>query len=276
MKQVSPQKIKKFREKVWSFYQIRKRNLPWRKTEDPYSILVSEIMLQQTQVDRVIHFYEAWMQKWPAIEGLSKASRREVLRQWIGLGYNNRAIRLHETAKKIVECYEGNIIKALQQEKLPGIGPYTANAVCIFSKNEDRIAIDTNIRRLLIHELKLSQKSSHDMLEAAAKQCLPEGKSREWHNALMDYGAMNQTSKKTGIKPLSRQSTFKGSDRQMRAKIMRHLVNVQRASMAALQRIAGTDVHTLRLKKILKSLQEEGLILNRKNFYTLNDIKTSP
>ena len=273
MKALSPQKIEKFRENVWAFYQTKKRNLPWRETEDPYKILVSEIMLQQTQVDRVISFYRAWMKRWPAIQDLSKASRREVLKQWIGLGYNNRAIRLHETAKKIVACYEGDVIKALQQEKLPGIGPYTAHAVCIFSRNEDITAIDTNIRRLLIHELDLPEKSSVEMLEAAAAQCLPRGRSRDWHNALMDYGALQQTSRKTGIKPFSKQSTFKGSDREIRAKILRHLVTVQYASLTTIQHLAGTD--TLRLKKILKSLEKEGIILNEKNSYALNEVKTS-
>ena len=160
--------IAAFRRKVLAFYQERGRSLPWRMTRDPYRILVSEVMLQQTQAGRVIPFYKEWVRRWPTIGQLASASRLAVLREWAGLGYNSRAVSLHRSAGIISRKYRGNLLLTLKKENLPGIGPYTRRAVEIFSRNSDQSAVDTNIRRILIHEFALPENIPGKELQAIA------------------------------------------------------------------------------------------------------------
>src|SRR3989344_8708529 len=214
-----------FQKKVFTYYHDHKRLLPWRETTDPYHILVSEVMLQQTQVDRVIPYYISWLKKWPTIHALSHSSPAEVLKAWQGLGYNKRGLLLHKAAKAIAQEHGGNVLKAIKSgKKLPGIGPYTSAAVRIFAANDDIATVDTNIRRILIHELKLPEKTTDKELFAIADQCMPKGKSRDWHNALMDYGATLMTARRTGIRPKAQQSRFEGSARQIRGIVLRHML----------------------------------------------------
>lgn len=262
--------IRNFQYAVLSYYIKNKRPLPWRNTTDPYAILVSEIMLQQTQVDRVIDFYTRWLKKWPTIQKLAKAQRIDVLKAWLGLGYNSRAKNLHETAKIISEQYEGDVLKAIPHYKeLPGIGPYTAAAVAIFSANKDIVTVDTNIRRIFIHKFGLPKSISDKDLWMLAEKCLPKGKSREWHNALMDYGATLMTSRKTGISPKTQQSKFEGSDRQIRARIIREVVGKKKASFGSLLKFAKGDKQ--RLQKILKKMVEERLLKKTRQVYVLSE-----
>jgi A/G-specific adenine glycosylase len=256
-------KILKFQNKVLTYYQKNKRDLLFRETTDPYAILLSEIMLQQTQVERGLKYYSRWLQKWPTIHDLAKASRVDILKEWMGLGYNNRAKNLHETAKIISEKYEGDVLKALPHYKeLPGIGPYTSAAVQIFAANRDIVTVDTNIRRIFIHEFKLSEKLSDKELWAIAQECLPKGKSRDWHNALMDYGATLLTSRKTGIRPKTRQSKFEGSDRQIRAKILRLLLEDPKKewTMKNLFAYVPKPMDERRLRGIVATLSDDALI----------------
>ncbi len=223
--QLTDKQIQGFRRKILSFYKKSRRNLPWRNTTDQYHILISEFMLQQTQVRRVIIHFERWIKTWPTIYHLAAAKKEAVLREWMGLGYNNRALYLHETAKRIVSSYGGDVLRAMQSyQDLPGIGPYTAHAVLIFASNADIAAVDTNIRRIIIHEFHL-KKCSPAKLQELAQICLPKGRSRDWHNALMDYGSLVMTSRRSGIPALTKQGKFEGSDRQWRAKILRRLLN---------------------------------------------------
>ncbi|MBN1861209.1 MAG: A/G-specific adenine glycosylase [Candidatus Thermoplasmatota archaeon] len=265
----SVKKIKYFQKKVLSFYQRNKRKLPWRKTTDPYKILVSEFMLQQTQVSRVLSYYEHWTRRWPTIEALASASLPEVLQQWMGLGYNTRAVNLHRTAQIIVEKFDGDILKAMQQYKqIPGIGRYTSQAVQIFSTNADLVTVDTNIRRILIQEFSLPTKISDKELWKLAKDFLPQGNSRIWHNALMDYGALYLTTKKTGITPKTHQSRFEGSDRQIRARILRCLLK-EKLHLSTLETTLG--IERKRLKPILEKMISEGIIVQRDNIYQVNE-----
>jgi A/G-specific adenine glycosylase len=267
---IAKAKIASVRKRVLAHYKKYKRNLPWRKTTNPYHILLSEIMLQQTQVDRVIPYYNRWLKKWPTVHDLAKASRISVLKIWLGLGYNNRAKNLHETAKVIVEKYNGDVLKALEQYKeLPGVGPYTAAAVQIFSGNKNIVTVDTNIRRILIHEFNLNKKIKDKEVWALAEKCLPRGRSREWHNALMDYGATLMTSRKTGIKPKTTQSAFEGSDRQIRANIVREVLKGKGASYGSLLKIAEKDKE--RFKRILEKMMREKLIRKRGSSYSIVD-----
>ncbi len=264
---VSERKIRAFQNKVFSFYRRHKRDLPWRKTTDPYKILLSELMLQQTQVNRVVNYYKHWIKRWPTIHNLAAASRAEVLKAWMGLGYNTRAVHLHKAAQKIVNEFHGDVIKAMEQYKeIPGVGRYTAHAVQIFSTNKDLVTVDTNIRRILINEFHLPETTSDKELWILAARCLPHGRSREWHNALMDYGALQLTAKKTGIKPKTRQPRFQGSDRQLRAQIMRILLDHD-ASFADVQHTLSIDA--ARLRRILEKLMHEHLLQKEDDRYHL-------
>jgi A/G-specific adenine glycosylase len=214
--------IDQVQKQILTFYAQHKRDLPWRKTTDPYKILLSEFMLQQTQVSRVITYYTKWINRWPTLKDLSSTSFQDVLSEWIGLGYNRRARHLHETSKIIIERYNGDILSAMHEyQDLPGIGEYTSRAVRIFAGNEDIATVDTNIRRIFIHLFNLPTTVSDQTLYEIADRCVPKGKSCIWHNALMDYGAMKLTARKTGIKPKTTQSPFQGSDRQIRGRLKR-------------------------------------------------------
>lgn len=222
-------------------YADHRRILPWRQTTDPYHILVSEIMLQQTQVDRVIVKYNTWLQRWPTVRHLASATQADILTAWSGLGYNRRALNLYKAAQGIVHDYDGQI---LPDEKillwLPGVGLYTAHAILAFAYNLEVPVLDINIKRVLIHSFDLDPKLSDKELRKVALACVPIGKSREWHNALMDYGSLVLHSKKTGIKSSS-QSTFEGSRRQVRGNIVKHLIKQQKASKKELQKLFPHD-----------------------------------
>jgi len=251
--------VSSFQKKVLTYYAEKGRDLPWRKTTNAYHILLSEIMLQQTQVDRVIDYFNRWTKKWPTIQDLASASKKEVLTAWMGLGYNNRAIRLQGAAQLISSQFNGDVITALESDtKVPGIGPYTRAAVLIFSANKDMVTVDTNIRRILIHEFKLSEKTSDEKLWKIATACLPHGKSRDWHNALMDYGATYLTVRKTGIKSKTTQSTFEGSDRQIRAHIVKFLLKNESVTAPLLLKELKTQEN--RLDTILQKLIKDKLI----------------
>jgi A/G-specific adenine glycosylase len=266
---LTPERIKEFQKKVFSFYKKNERMLPWRKTTDPYKILLSELMLQQTQVNRVILYYEKWITRWPTIHALASASRVEVLQAWMGLGYNTRAMNLHKAARKIVTQFDSDVLEAMKQYKeIPGVGRYTSQAVQIFSTNADLVTVDTNIRRIFIKEFHLPETVSDKELWRLAEQCLPKGRSRKWHNALMDYGALHLTAQKTGIKPKTQQSRFEGSDRQLRARIIRILLQNDE-SLMNISRIL--NVERSWLQRILEKLISEDIILKKNNRYYLKE-----
>lgn len=247
MNRPSAQKILVFQKKILSWYAKNKRDLPWRKTRNPYHILVSEIMLQQTQVYRVIEYYLRWLEKLPNLQKLARVDTKTLLSLWSGLGYNNRALRLRDCARALREKYKGTIPKTYDElVTLPGIGEYTANAVLAFAFNKTVPVFDTNIRRVLLHEFNLSKTTSLLKLKEFARACIPQHKSCVWHNALMDYGALVLTAKKTKIKPLSQQGTFKGSDREVRGHIIRELTKKKKLSLEEIKRIfTQKDIHSI-------------------------------
>lgn len=246
-------------EKILEWYSKNKRDLPWRRTKDPYAILVSEVMLQQTQVDRVISKYLAWMEAFPTLNALATADKRKVLLLWSGLGYNNRALRLQKLAQTLKD---GELPKTEEELlKLPGIGPYTARAILAFAFNKEVAVIDTNIRRVLIHELGLSEDISLKELEKIALDLVPKGKSCIWHNALMDYGAMEKTARKTGVKSLSKQSKFEGSERQVRGRILKKLLSEKKVSIEELREMFFHENFDV----ILEGMRKEGILRVEKN-----------
>lgn len=261
------------RDRVYTYYREHGRHtLPWRKTTDPYRILVSEMMLQQTQVDRVIPYYKAFLKRFPNVRALATAPLSDVLVLWQGLGYNRRAKMLHDAAKEIVSRYKGRFPKVeAELVALPGIGPYTARAIRAFAHNEDVVLLETNIRTVLIHHLYSSVETVTDteLLEVLAT-CMPKGDARTWYSALMDYGSYL---KRSGVKTNKRsahyqkQRAFKGSKRELRGAILRTLAGGPRTSAAILKEF-DTD-RKVDAKEQLRKLEAEGLIEKGGRFYRL-------
>jgi A/G-specific adenine glycosylase len=182
-----------FQEALLSWYGKNRRDLPWRKTRDPYRILVSEVMLQQTQVDRVIPKYGAWLRAFPDWKALARASRADVLRLWSGLGYNNRAVRLHALAKLLVEQHDGNLPDEEEElKRLPGIGPYTAGAIMVFAYNTSGMCVDVNVERIMrrIYFSKNKISITKKEIEEVFSSSFPSERARDWGNALMDLGSI--------------------------------------------------------------------------------------
>ncbi|NLE23047.1 MAG: Fe-S cluster assembly protein HesB [Actinobacteria bacterium] len=219
-------------------------------------------MLQQTQVARVVPRYEEWLRAWPDLESLAAAPLVDVLRRWQGLGYNNRARRLQACAAAAVASARGGRAELPRTTEglraLPGIGPYTARAVLIFAHNDDLAAVDANVRRVLTHELRLPEDLGAAALQAVADAVLPRGRSRDWHNALMDYGSLVLTAHSTGIAPRTRQSAFEGSRRQKRAGLLRRLLEhgpQTAAELAAALGLSGEEADV-----VIAALRRDGLV----------------
>lgn len=250
--------VDEFQTKILAWYKLNKRDFPWRKTTDPYAILVSEIMLQQTQAVRVVPYYEKFMKKFTTAEYLASAKNTEVLKIWSGLGFNNRAIRLKEIAKTIQNEFNGVFPKQIDQLLvLKGIGTYTGAAILAFAYNKKVAVIDTNIRRVLIHELHLKENISQKHLSEIALSVVPKGKSRIWHNALMDYGALAATAKLTNIKSKSKQTKFKGSEREVRGNILKLLLEKKKVTKASLVEFFSHK----NIEEIISKMKSDGLVM---------------
>ena len=253
--------VAKFRKVVWAHYRKRGRHeLPWRKTRDPYKILVSEVMLQQTQVERVEAYYREFLKQFPTARRLAAAPLGEVLRAWQGLGYNRRAKMLHEAAKQIAK--EGMPKSAAELERLPGVGPYTAAAVAAFVWGEPGLVLETNIRTAITHHFFPGQEKVSDKeIEEVLQKVAPRGKAREWYYALMDYGSFL---KRSGVrinarsKHYTKQSKFSGSNREARGAILKELAKGAQTESRLLG-LLGDDRHD-QLAAALAKLHEEGFI----------------
>ena len=261
-----------FKRTVLAYYRkFGRHTLPWRMTQDPYRILVSEVMLQQTQVDRVVPKYHIFLKQFPSFQKLSNATLGEVLRVWQGLGYNRRAKMLHACAEDVMRLYEGKLPKnqkALMQ--LPGIGPYTAGAVMTFAWNVPVPLIETNIRTVFIHHFynEATDVTDEEILQLT-EMYLDKKNPREWYWALMDYGSyLKKTVGNQNVrsKHYVQQSTFKGSDRQIRGAILRTLV-LREESRLALHKKLPFD--PTRIDAQLEKLSTEGMIIKKKRQYTL-------
>ena len=212
-------------ERVLAWYATHGRDLPWRHTRDPYAILVSEVMLQQTQVDRVIERWTAWLERWPTAADLAAAPRADVIAAWQGLGYNRRAVALHEAARRLTE--EGIPQDQAGWRALPGVGPYTAAAVCALALDHDVVPIDVNVQRILERAL------------GATTIDPPPGKGHDLTQALFDVGATlclariprceacpladGCPSRGQRYEPQRKQSRFEGSRRQARGQLLDRL-----------------------------------------------------
>jgi A/G-specific adenine glycosylase len=267
-----------------SFYATNRRDLPWRRTRDPYKILVSEVMLQQTQVERVIPKYEAFIKLFPTPSALAKAPLSKVLAAWSGLGYNRRAKYLQASAKIIGEMEESSdksprnprfakgkaaarLLFYESSVKLPGVGPYTMQAVAAFAYNKPTLFIETNIRTVFLYHCFQSRKHLDSLVtdkeilplvEEALKKSRME--PRDFYAALMDYGTYL---KRSGVrlnkksKHYNKQSKFEGSYRQLRGAIIKALLEKSQTmdTLIDLTGRAHTDV-----ARIVANLSSEGLV----------------
>lgn len=180
----------RFSKEIARWYGKNRRDLPWRKTRDPYRILVSEVMLQQTQVDRVRTKYFEFLRKFPTVAALARAPRSAVLHAWSGLGYNNRAVRLHRASQKIVQEHHGRFPRSIDAlERLPGIGKYTAAAVACFAYGSSVTTVDVNHARVIGRFFYGVKKTSEKKIQEKAAAILPTD-AYAWNHALMDFGAL--------------------------------------------------------------------------------------
>jgi A/G-specific adenine glycosylase len=266
------QKEKRFVKTVLTHYDTHGRHtLPWRTSITPYKILVSEIMLQQTQVDRVIPKYKAFLQSFPSFKALAAAPQRTVLAHWSGLGYNRRALNLHKLAEIVSEEHKGRLPKTYEGlVELPGIGPYTAGAIMAFAHNLPHPIIETNIRTVFIHHFFRHTKdvSDADILKLVEKT-LDQKSPQKWYWALMDYGAHlkkeygNNTQKSRSY---VKQKPFKDSDRAIRGAILKLLLDGPKTTRALQKEIPQDDV---RIATQLEALMREGFISKKGHHWLL-------
>lgn len=273
-----------FQDTIWSNYDDQGRSFPWRQTRDPYAIMVSEIMLQQTQTERVIPKYTSWMERFPTARDVALAPLSEVLSYWSGLGYNRRARFLQEACRSITDSWFGIVPRNPSDlEKLPGIGPYTARAISCFSYGTAEPFIETNIRSVYIFfffpevlepgyegpavtDRQLLEKIAETQPEAGDAHH-PQDTLRHWYYALMDYGAVLKKKIRNPNRKsahYTRQSKFEGSLRQARGAILRQLVkesDPKNRKTITLCDIVNTEYIELeRLKKAADVLCAEGFI----------------
>lgn len=268
--QLTDKQIKDFQSLVLSYYHAHGRHaLPWRTThKTPYHILISEIMLQQTQVDRVIPKFLNFVTTFPTLHDLAVASQAKVLTHWNGLGYNRRARMLHQATQLIVNQHNGVVPQTIEELiKLPGIGPYAAASIPAFAYNLPTPVLDTNIRAIFIHHFfnEQSEKINDKELLSLVKATLDTSNPRHWYSALMDYGTYL---KSLGINPIkqskhySKQSKFKGSNRELRGAIIRALtLKSPRSKEGLITQMSKIYITPTQIVvEILEALQKEQLI----------------
>lgn len=257
-------RVRRMQRDILRWYKAHGRHdLPWRKNPTPYRVLVSEFMLQQTQVSRVVPKYSAFLNTYPTPRTLASASSADVLRAWSGLGYNRRAVHLHRAVIAVVREHRGRFPKTAEGlRRLSGVGHYTAAALRVFAWNLDDVAIDTNVRRVLHHELRLSPSVSDKQLSEIAWQVLPRGRAREWHSAIMDYGSAVVTAKRMGKSVAKKQAKFKGSVREVRGWIVRILAVEGPQSLPTLVTLSPFPAD--RLKLALEGLMRDKLVTKTK------------
>jgi len=275
------QKIEECKQVVWDYYQSYKRQLPWRPPQltiqkngdlDDYSIFISEVMLQQTQVSRVRIKYPSFIKSFPSFDMLSKAPLRDVLSEWHGMGYNRRAKFLKQTAEVVVEKYKGKLPKDISHlEELPGIGPATACSIATFVHNTFELFIETNIRRVMIYHFFPNKNDVTDgQIIPFIEKVVDHNNPREWYYALMDYGAWLSKvvpNPNRRSKHYSKQSRFEGSNRQIRGEILKTLLTngtIQKESVSKL-----FSYEKSRLQSIFDELVSEKMIFQNNKSYFL-------
>lgn len=264
---LSELEIFQFRQKIKSFYHKNGRDFLWRKDITPYKVVVSEVMLQQTQVSRVAYKFNQWLLRFSNFEILSQASVQEVLFYWQGLGYNRRGLALHDFAKRVVSEFKGvvpsdpDVLKTFKN-----IGPNTAGSICAFAFNQPVVFIETNIRTVFIHEFFKDGKNIDDkqllpLIAATVDDLYP----RDWYYALMDYGAyLKKELKVSNIasKHYAKQSKFVGSNRQMRGLVIKILSQLGKLKLEELRELVLLELPENKhcLEKVIEDLCKDGFL----------------
>lgn len=279
-----PQFAADLQGRLLRWYQRHGRDLPWRRTRDPYAIAVSEVMLQQTQVDRVIPKYRLWLRRFPTWSVLARAPLRRVLQTWSGLGYNNRAVRLRRLATIVVRDFNARLPdERASLEQLPGIGRYTAGAIAAFAFTQPAAVVDTNIRRVLTRLFFGDKHVAETRIEKIAEKVIPATQADQWNHGLMDLGALVCIARRPRCevcplktrcraypailnRPVSKHQPtavpFEQSDRYVRGRITALIA--QRGSMLRTRLFdhlkAGRGITQRRFQRIVKGLVRDGLI----------------
>ncbi len=276
-----------FKRKIWSHYRTHGRKMLWRDKPTPYYVVVSEIMLQQTQVARVINKFNSWIKRFPNWKSLAKASIKEVLEEWSGLGYNRRALFLKRVAERVAKEKEyaflrtGDITYMLYPDNfkgLPGIGPNTAGSILAFAFNQPSVFIETNIRSVYIHFFfqeiekkegkKACKKISDDQLLPLIAKTVDLKNPREWYYALMDYGSyLKSTLPNPSRRSVGhiKQKPFKGSNREMRSRILRTIMKSPGKYETLEKHLRGFNYLKEDVLRNIKDLKKEGFIVEKRN-----------
>ncbi len=273
-------------QKILAWYSRNRRVLPWRRTHDPYLILVSEVMLQQTQVDRVVPKYRAFLKQFPTVKKLAEAKTAEVIRAWAGLGYNRRALFLQKTAQAVIEKYQGKFPRDLELLKqLPGVGDYTARAILSFAFCEPVPVIDTNHRRFYQRVFFGLRKKDDKQLLAAAEKIVPIKNAYDFNQALMDFGSLiclskqplceicpikkqckaypNILRKKTRKQEIKKTIPFRETNRYFRGRILDMLRHENSVRLAVVKK-KFPELSLDRLAAIIQQLVKDELLVIRK------------
>jgi A/G-specific adenine glycosylase len=266
------QTVRLFKSEIYRYYLNRGRQFSWREKISPYRVLVSEMMLQQTQTSRVAAKFDPFMRAFPGFAELASAPFSDVLRFWKGLGYNRRAKYLHDSARLVVDDYAGKLPGDPQiLVRFPGIGKATAASICVFAFNVPLAFIETNIRTVFIHFFFAdhSQVADRDVLPLVEKT-LDTDNPRQWFYALMDFGVMLK--KQVGnvgrkSRHYQKQSPFAGSDRQVRGQILQQLLDHQSVEITQLSGSLEQPVE--RLQPLIEALRLEGLVQERDGILSL-------
>jgi A/G-specific adenine glycosylase len=253
---------------ILAWYTAVRRDLPWRRTSDPYRILVSEVMLQQTQVVRVVPYYEAWLERFPSEQALAEAPAADVLRSGSGLGYNRRALALHAAATVVARDGWPRTVAGLLA--LPGVGPYTAAAVASFAFGEQAAAVDTNVRRV-IERLDRRRRRPPE-LARRAQAILPAGRAADWNQALMELGATVCTARAPACeacpaascrsqgRPAIAATARRGAERVRFEATHRFVRGRVVAALVAGEALPG-GIEPARLERALAGLERDGLVV---------------
>jgi A/G-specific adenine glycosylase len=258
---LTPEVISSFQAVIRDYYHEHGRVFPWRETTDPYHILVSEFMLQQTQTSRVVEKYIEFITTFPDVFQLARSPFREVLRVWQGLGYNRRALALHKTAGGIADMYQGKVPDdPILLRQFQGVGEYTANAMMAIAFNKPATVIDTNVRAVYLYfffrEMETVGKNE---IVPFVEATLDRDSPREWYYALFDYGSMlKRENKDLEAGKRRKQGKFRGSDRELRSNILRLLLDT--GIMTEDQLLTRLPSGNERVRRLVTQLHEEGLL----------------
>lgn len=270
----STEDIGKFHRIIREFYRDQGRTLPWRQTRDPYQIFVSEFMLQQTQVERVLKKYGTFISVFPDFSSLAHAPLHHIIALWQGLGYNRRCIYMKQSAEAVVQRFGGKLPEVSEQlSALPGIGCTTAAALVTFAYNIPTVFVETNIRRVFIYFFFPDSPAVRDTdIFPVVEKTLDHEDPRQWYYALMDYGVWLK--KRFGninhrSKSYKKQPAFAGSDRQIRGNVLKTLV--AEPGLSGYKIAKRLSENNRRVQKILSCLREEGFLKLEDGVYSLEE-----